>query len=562
MQNTRKFVECGEANITTPKVRIAYHKTMNSSFEMQSSPAQTRESAGAVPVGPALGRALRRVSSAQLRPGNTLTLLQNGPDTFDDWLGAIGAAKRWVHLENYIFKADDIGHRFADALIERAAAGVPVRVLYDWYGSWDVPSSFWRELRRGGVDVRVVNRLGVGAPLHAISRDHRKLVAVDGTYASVGGVCIADPWLQQSPVTGLPYRDTAVGVTGPAVADLENAFAAIWATAGPALPLYEIPDAAAMSATGATAARVMAEEPGRQRMLRMLQVLLAGVENRVWIADAYFLILPILREALIAAARDGIDVRILLPSTNDLPVVGALSRWGYRPLLDAGIRIWEYAGLMMHAKTTIADGWWARVGSTNLNVTGLVTNWEIDLVAEDVEFGAAMEAMYLQDLSNAREIRLGGRQRHIRPLPVRPETRLERMARKEAQHGSSSSSALVGRLSAALGAAGSTTLEHQERLVGAAIGGAVLSASLLTARFPRVLAWPLAAVGVAAGGTTLVRALRPPVPRSRIAIQSRARRITWRRSRSHSAARHRTGLLRVRRRNGRSQPKGNLVPDG
>jgi cardiolipin synthase len=297
----------------------------------------------------------------------------------------------------------------------------------------------------------------------------------------------------------------------------------------------------------------MAEEPGQQRMLRMLQVLLAGVENRVWIADAYFLILPILREALIAAAHDGIDVRILLPATNDLPVVGALSRWGYRPLLDAGIRIWEYAGLMMHAKTTIADGWWARVGSTNLNVTGLVTNWEIDLVAEDIAFAEAMEAMYLQDLDDAREIRLGGRRRHTRPLPVRPETRLERRARKEIQHGSSSSSALMGRLSAALGAAGSTTLEHQERLVGAAIGGTLLSASLVMARFPRLLAWPLATVGAAVGGTTLLRALQPPVPGARASVRSRVKRIKWSRTRSDGATgKRRAGPLRTRRKTSRA----------
>ena len=524
---------------------------INASSETPPSPTEFQDSENAVPREAGLIRALRRASDAQLRPGNTLTLLQNGPDTFEHWLAAIGRAERWVHLENYIFKSDTIGRCFADALAERAAAGVQVRVLYDWYGSWDVPRRFWQDLSQRGVDVRVVNRLGGGAPLHAISRDHRKLVAIDGDYASVGGVCIADPWLQQSPVTGLPYRDTAVGVTGPAVADLERAFASIWATTGPPLPADEIPDVSQMPMTGSTAARVMAEEPGRQRMLRMLQVLLAGVENRVWIADAYFLILPILREALIAAARDGIDVRILLPATNDLPFVGALSRWGYRPLLEAGIRIWEYAGLMMHAKTTIADGWWARVGSTNLNVTGLITNWEINLIAEDATFGAAMEAMYLQDLADAREIRLGGFQRHARPLPVRPETYRERQARKEAQHGSASSSALFGRISAALGAAGSNTLEHQERLVGAVIGGTLVGASLLTARFPRLVAWPLAAIGTAAGGTTLVRALRSPTSDPYKPGRSRVQRNGWRGARRIRATGGRgVGPLRVRRKDG------------
>ncbi len=526
---------------------------MKSAHGMQASPSDVHDAELAIPHEAGLARALRRVSGSQLRPGNRLTLLQNGPDTFDDWIASISRARRWVHLENYIFKSDHIGRRFADALAERAAAGVQVRVLYDWYGSWDVPGRFWQDLRRAGVDVRVANPLGVGAPLHAVSRDHRKLVAVDGEYASVGGVCIADPWLQRSPMTGLPYRDTAVGVTGPAVADLEHAFAAIWATTGSPLPDEELPTTAEMLLTGSTAARVMAEEPGRQRMLRMLQVLLAGVEKRIWIADAYFLILPILREALIAAARDGIDVRILLPATNDLPVVGALSRWGYRPLLDAGIRIWEYAGLMMHAKTTIADGWWARIGSTNLNVTGLVTNWEINLVAEDAAFGAAMEAMYLQDLADAREIRLGGPRRHTRAIPVRPETRAERRARKEVQHGSASSSARVGRISAALGAAGSSTLEHQERLVGAAIGGTLLVTSLITARFPRLIAWPLATIGLAAGGTTLVRALRAPVPSPHVPPRRPSQPGRWRGTRRYRPAPgRRLGRLRKRRKDGRS----------
>ncbi|HEX5688939.1 MAG TPA: phospholipase D-like domain-containing protein, partial [Roseiflexaceae bacterium] len=335
-----------------------------------------------------LNRALSRVSGAPLREGNSLTLLRDGPQTYEDWLYAIRNAQRWIHLENYIFKADGVGQRFAEALAERAAAGVTVRVLYDWFGSLDVSNSFWRKMRRAGVDVRVVNPLWDGAPLDVFQRDHRKFVGVDGVYASIGGVCIADPWVARSPATGLPYRDTAVRVTGPAIADLEYAFADIWDSEGAQLPADELPDISTIPATGDVAARVIAQEPGRLRMLRTLQVVLAGVENRIWIADAYFLAMPILREALLAAARDGVDVRILLPSTNDVLLVGPLSRYGYRPLLQAGVRIWEYAGLMMHAKTIIADGWWARVGSTNMNFTGLLTNWEIDLVAEDRRFGA------------------------------------------------------------------------------------------------------------------------------------------------------------------------------
>src|SRR5262245_39530709 len=179
-----------------------------------------------------LNRALTRVSGASLRRGNALVLLHDGPATYEDWLAAIGRARRWVHLENYIFKADGIGQRFAAALAERAAAGVQVRVIYDWFGSLDVPNAFWRQLRRAGVDVRCVNPWWDGAPLDIFQRDHRKLLAVDGDYASIGGVCIADAWLATSPVTGLPYRDTAVRVTGPALADMERAFADVWDSIG------------------------------------------------------------------------------------------------------------------------------------------------------------------------------------------------------------------------------------------------------------------------------------------------------------------------------------------
>lgn len=478
-------------------------------------------------------QALTRVSDAPLRAGNTLHLLHNGPDTYDDWLTTIAQAQRWVHLENYIFKNDTVGQRFAEALIERAAAGVQVRVLYDWFGSLDVPRSFWRRLRKAGVDVRVVNPIGIGAPLEAIQRDHRKLLAVDGVYGSVGGVCIADPWMETSPATGLPYRDTAVRVTGPVVAEMERAFAAVWKENGTPLPHAELPDSAEIMPTGTVSARVIAEEPGRMRMLRILQLMLAGVEQRLWIADAYFLAIPLLREALMAAARDGVDVRILLPSTNDLPLVGALSRYGYRPLLEAGVQIWEYAGLMMHAKTAVADGWWSRVGSTNLNITGLLTNWEIDLVAEDRDFGAAMERMYENDLADAREVRLGGRRRQ-RPLPQRPESRAERNARKGVPQGSARTNATVARVgAAALSAAGSDIVQRHERSVGVAIGTSLLSFGLLTLRWPRVLAWPLGALGALAGGVTLVRAVRTPPTE---APKKRGRQLPTKR-----AFRHRRG---------------------
>jgi cardiolipin synthase len=460
------------------------------------------------PAADQFNRALERASNAPLRHGNRLTLLRNGPATYDDWLAAIAGAERFIHLENYIFQDDATGRRFADALAAKAADGVPVRVLVDWFGSCDVPLSFWRRLRGAGVDLRIFNPPGFSDPLKVVQRDHRKMIGVDGCYASVGGVCIADPWMDTSPVTGLPYRDTAVAVRGPAVVDLERAFASIWQLSGPPLPPEELLHAGAVLPAGDVAARVIIQEPGRMRMLRVLQLLLAGVQERIWIADAYFLVSAIVREALIAAARDGVDVRILLPASNDLPLVGVMSRYGYRPLLEAGVRIWEYTGLMMHAKTTVADGWWSRIGSTNLNPTGLLTNWEIDLVAEDRTFGAAMEAMYLDDLAHAREIKLRG-MRRLRPRPERPESRAERRARRHRTKRSVRVSVIAARVGAALAAAGDDVVSRNEWAVGTAMSSGLLSLSLLAFRFPRALAWPLALVGALLGTLGLLRQIRP-----------------------------------------------------
>jgi cardiolipin synthase A/B len=462
-----------------------------------------------------LDRAFKRVSDAPLREGNRLSLLKNGPQTYDEWLEEIGRAEKWVHLENYIFKADHVGRRFAEALKEKASEGMPVRVLYDWYGSKATPRSLWRDLHNAGVDVRVFNPFSLGAPLEVFLRDHRKSVAVDGEYASVGGVCIADQWMQRSPETGLPYRDTAVGFRGPAVADLERAFARVWDRSGKEpLPAEERPEVEKIEPAGEEAVRLVIQEPGKMRIARMLQLLTAATTERLWIADAYFMAGPDLNQALMSAARDDVDVRLLLPATNDLPMVGTISRAGYRQLLESGVRIFEYGGLMMHAKTTVADGWLSRVGSTNLNVTGLLTDWEIDLVVEGPSFGTKMEEMFEEDLADSREIRLGGTAR--RPK-AEPERRIAPARRRlpvgSGGSGSSGSGsrafATAARASGAAFRGGGEDLQRYERTVGISVSAGLLGAALLGARFPRLLAWPLSASSGLVGAAGLLRTLRP-----------------------------------------------------
>ena len=269
---------------------------------------------------------LGRVSDAPLREGNSIALLKNGPDTYDDWLQAIAGAQRWIHLDNYIIANDEIGNKFADALSAKAAEGVQVRVLHDWFGCMNVPRSFWRSMREAGVEVKAVNPPASGPPLGAIRRDHRKLLVVDGEYASTGGVCIADGWMVRSPDTGLPYRDTAVSVRGPVVADINRAFTSLWGELVEELPEDERPDPKDIEAAGETSARLVVQEPKRMRTLRMLELLTAGVQERLWVTDPYFLSLPILTQSLMATARDGVDVRVLNPATVDIAWIGRASR--------------------------------------------------------------------------------------------------------------------------------------------------------------------------------------------------------------------------------------------
>jgi cardiolipin synthase len=451
---------------------------------------------------------LGRVSDSPLRDGNRIALLKNGPDTYDDWLQAIGRAQRWIHLDNYIIANDEIGNKFADALSAKAREGVRVRVLHDWFGCMDVPRSFWNGMREAGVEVKAVNPPASGSPLGVIRRDHRKLLAVDGEYASTGGVCIADGWMVRSPDTGLPYRDTAVSVRGPVVADINRAFTSLWGELVEELPIEERPDPEDIQVAGETSARLVVQEPRRMRTLRMLELLTAGVQERLWITDPYFLSMPILTQSLMATARDGVDVRVLNPATVDIAWIGRASRAGYRQFLEAGVRIFEYGGPMIHAKTLVADGWLSKVGSTNLNFSSLAANWEIDLLVEDEGFASQMEELFEDDISKSREVRLEGSGQRQRVRPERGVDTTDSGARAGVVGSGTGSGATLSRVGTTVFQKGAAPLRTHEHVLAAAASGVLLGASLLGARFPRLVAWPLTAVGAFLGGLGLVRAAR------------------------------------------------------
>ena len=436
-------------------------------------------------------QALSRSAGAPLLGGNTVELLIDGEAHFASWLAAIRGAQRCVLLENYIIRDDAVGRAFRDALAERARAGVFVAVVADWMGCLGQSGhTFWQPLRAAGGEVRIFNPPQLGQPFGWISRDHRKLLVVDGTQGFLSGVCISAKWLGDARRGVPPWRDTGVALRGPVVAEMQAAFAQSWAETGAELPPFA---ATGDSAGGNVALRLIATQPASAGIYRLDQMIAALARKTLWLTDAYFVGTAPYVQALTAAARDGVDVRLLVPGTSDIPMVASLSRSGYRPLLQAGIRVFEWNGSMLHAKTAVADGQWARVGSSNLNLASWLSNREIDVAIEDAGFAAQLAAQYEQDLGHATEIVLSPRRHRrdkLRGASERP---------PRAHHaGGSSSRAATGavRLANRMGAA-----LIDQRVLGRADAGplalgalALLLLAVLAWRWPAVLAWPLGVI--------------------------------------------------------------------
>ncbi len=435
-------------------------------------------------------RALSRAAGAPLVPGNALDLLIDAQAHFEAWLAAIRAARHCVLLENYIVRDDVVGRSFRDALVERAEAGVFVAVVVDWLGCLGQSGAgFWKPLRQAGGEVRVFNPPQLGRPFGWINRDHRKLLVVDGELGFLSGVCISAKWLGRPERNVPPWRDTGLAVRGPAVAGLSRAFAQSWASFGSPLPA--LPETPAEPA-GTISLRVIATDIATTGMYRLDQQIAAMARKTLWLTDAYFVGVAPYVQALAAASRDGVDVRLLVPGSSDIPLVAGMSRSGYRPLLKAGIRVFEWNGSMLHAKTAVADDQWARVGSSNLNVASWLGNREIDVAIEDDGFATLLSQQYLCDLENATEIVLAPRRRRPRSERVQPsQARPARPRRPGGSSGRAAAGAL--RIANTVGAALTDRRVLGDTASGPLfIGTAVLvGVALLATLWPRLIAWPL-----------------------------------------------------------------------
>ena len=363
--------------------------------------------------------------------GNQATLLLDGPASYQAMFAAIGGARDHVNLEFYTVEQDEVGRKFAELLLRKAAEGVAVNLMYDSAGSSGTPPEFFESLRKGGVKVlefNPVNPLKARRGWRVNNRNHRKVVIVDGTVAFTGGINISDVYSSSSaggsrggfsygsgagsgrrvetkdvPAARRPgWRDTNVRILGPAVEQLQRIFLDTWAKQrGDALAQRNwYPP---LKPQGTHPVRIVASGPGSDVPAIYVTLLsaIAHAEKSVHITVAYFVPDPQAIAVLKAAAARGVDVTLVLPSYTDFWAVFHAGRSHYSDLLEAGVKIYERQQSLLHAKTVVIDGVWSSVGSANLDWRSFLHNEELNAVILGLDFGREMEAIFEADLRDS-----------------------------------------------------------------------------------------------------------------------------------------------------------------
>ena len=339
--------------------------------------------------------------------GNRVTGLLNGDQVFPAMLGAIRSARRTITFESYIYWSSAIGRKFTEALCERAEAGVRTHVLIDWAGSQKVDRGDLERMAKAGVNVVMYRPLRWYSLDRLNHRTHRKLLVVDGRVGFTGGVGVADQWLGHGQ-DAEHWRDSQFRVEGPVVAQLQAAFMDDWfASTGTVLdgPGY-FPD---LDPAGSDLAQVFWSSPaGGNGNLRLMYLLaIAAASRSILIANSYFVPDQMIVAMLVEARRRGVDVQIIVPGPIlDAQVVRRASRATWGPMLEAGVRIYEYQPTMYHTKVMVVDDVWVSVGSTNLDDRSFRLNQEANLNVLAHDFGAEQARVFDQDRARSRRVTL------------------------------------------------------------------------------------------------------------------------------------------------------------
>ena len=356
------------------------------------------------------------ISDSPMTKGNKVTLLADGQATYAAMFKALRSAKDHINLESFIIEDDETGRKFAALLLQKQAEGVRVHLIYDSVGSLSTPAAFFQRLSDAGVQVvefNPINPLEDREEWGLTHRDHRKILIVDGRVAIIGGVNISKVYSsgyrrgQKTGKAPIHWRDTDLQIEGPSVAELQKLFLDTWLKQkGPALSKSNFfPD---LKEQGNALVRVVGSTPGETNRIPFVVYVsaISFAENSVHLTNSYFIPDDQIEEALIDAARRGVDVKIVLPSVTDSKLALYAQRHHYSKLLKAGVKLYEHSSSLLHAKTAVIDGVWSTVGSTNLDYLSLLSNDEVNAVILNKELALQMEQMFAKDLADSKPILL------------------------------------------------------------------------------------------------------------------------------------------------------------
>jgi cardiolipin synthase len=354
-------------------------------------------------------RSIERVFKRKFSVATGVQLLWKGRDSFQTIFDALDGAEKLICLQFYIFKNDETGIALSKLLKQKSRAGVKVYVLYDHFGSFGTPRSFWKEMKVAGIQIRASHPFRWSAPFNYVHRDHRKLIVIDSKRAFTGGLNIANEYSGfHFRKRSRGWRDTGIIVGGPIVNELFDTFKKSWTTWGGEEILFqgtheEMPNTMPEKRIPALPIFVYSGK-GRRRMRHLLRYSIDRAQTSILLTTAYFTPSRRLIERLERSVRRGVKVRLLVPGESDVPAASYAGRAFFSRLLKAGVEIYTYLGEMLHAKTYLFDQCWSVIGSTNLDYQSLRYNDEGNIGILDVPFASQMAEVFEEDLKNSAKI--------------------------------------------------------------------------------------------------------------------------------------------------------------
>lgn len=354
-----------------------------------------------------LVRSLAGITLGTVVDGNSVEVLENRA-FFDELIGEIRAARRSVHFETFLWKEGELGSRLADAMVERARAGIPVRLLLDANGTRQMGKQVEKRLRESGCQLCRFHRFKLANLGVLNERDHRKLAVIDGRVAFTGGHCIVDEW-QAEPGTEGHVADVSVRLRGPIVHAIQSAFSENWVGRTGALFMGDDYFPSIEPAGNISIHAAFAKPEGSAPAVKILHhAAICCARQRIWIQNPYFLPEPEAIDALGEAVARGVDVRVLMPSTSgsDNPMVQHAGHRNFEKLLRCGVRLIEYPHGLLHQKIMTIDGSWCTIGSANFDDRSFETNDEIMVAFVDVEVARRFDAIFERYAADGNDIEL------------------------------------------------------------------------------------------------------------------------------------------------------------